>query len=315
VTARASKLVGGRDRRKWRDLATPEGVPLAVRVGDSGKRIKAFLLDAFIIYCSLLIAHVVFMEMMGGSERGMGIEFFQLSQFLLLNFYFVFFELRWQGATPGKRATGLRVIDRSGGPLSAQAVVARNLVRDIELVLPIVILVDPDGFWPGAPKAVAIVASIWAILCALMPLFNRDRLRIGDLVAGTIVITEPKTVLLPDLGATPVAHYAADPAQPADPAVQPVAAATFSFSEAQLDVYGVYELQVLERVLREQSNNVQALDIVCDKVKRKIGWPNNQWHVPSEVFLTDFYRAMRAHLERQMLFGKRRENKHDTTSK
>lgn len=312
MSARTYQLVEGRDRRRWRDIATPEGVPLTVRVGDAGKRIRGFLLDGFIIYCTLLIAHVVFMEMMGGAGQGMGPAFFQLSQFLLLNFYFVFFELRWQGATPGKRTVGLRVIDRRGGPLTAQAVVARNLVRDIELVLPLVILVNPDAFWPGAPSAVAVIASLWAIFCALMPVLNRDRLRIGDLVAGTLVIDEPKMVLLPDLGV--VEEPAAAPQVPAARAPGQSVPAAFTFTDAQLDAYGIYELQVLERLLREQVDNLEALEVVCEKVKHKIGWPAQTWQVPAQTFLTDFYRAMRAHLEREMLFGKRRENKYDNTS-
>ena len=63
-----------------------------------------------------------------------------LLSFALRSFYFIFFELRWQGATPGKRALGLRVIDRKGGRLKPEAVFARNLMREVEMFLPISLL-------------------------------------------------------------------------------------------------------------------------------------------------------------------------------
>jgi hypothetical protein len=65
-------------------------------------------------------------------------------------------------------------------------------------------------------------------------LFNKDRLRIGDLLAGTWVVSIPKRQLASDISAAmaPRAQW-------------------LSFTPEQLDAYGVYELQTLERVLRE----------------------------------------------------------------
>jgi len=65
---------------------------------------------------------------------------------------------------------------------------------------------------------------------ALLPLWNRQRLRIGDLVAGTMVVQTPAGALLDEVGAD---------------------ADAVAFTPAQLDVYGVYELQVLEGLLRD----------------------------------------------------------------
>ena len=53
--------------------------------------------------------------------------------FVVRNAYFLIFELKWGGVTPGKRMAGLRVIDRRGGPLLPSAVVARNLTRQAEI--------------------------------------------------------------------------------------------------------------------------------------------------------------------------------------
>src|SRR6185369_3579209 len=69
-----------------------------------------------------------------------------LGAFVLRNFWFIYFETGPRGATPGKRWFGLRVATRNGEPLSPDAVVARNLVRELELFLPLAALVyQPDG--------------------------------------------------------------------------------------------------------------------------------------------------------------------------
>src|SRR4051794_24385858 len=60
-----------------------------------------------------------------------------IGMFVLRNGYFIGFELRGRAATPGKRISGLRVIARDGGRLTADAVIARNLMREIEVFLPL----------------------------------------------------------------------------------------------------------------------------------------------------------------------------------
>ena len=58
------------------------------------------------------------------------------------NLYFIHFELSWHGATPGKRIVGIRVVDRRGGPLLPAAVIARNLTREIEIFIPLGVLIS-----------------------------------------------------------------------------------------------------------------------------------------------------------------------------
>jgi hypothetical protein len=110
-----------------------------------------------------------------------------------------------------------------------------------------------------------------------------------------MVVVEPRLVLLADLG---VAER---------PGLERLA-----FSGEQLAAYGVYELQVLERVLRQEPGQprVQALSAVADRIKRKIRWDPAMWSIEDERFLADFYAALRRHLEHRMLFGKRRRDKH-----
>src|SRR5262245_56553699 len=138
-----------------------------------------------------------------------------------------------------------------------------------------------------------------------MPLFNRDRLRVSDLIAGTRVVLHPRVVLMPDL------VDEAAPAPTAAPSVAaPAGAAIHAFNEAQLSIYGIYELQILEGVLRGSPTDAahrEAVQAVAEKVRAKIGYQGNV--VDDERFLREFYVAQRAHLEQRMLFGQRREDK------
>ena len=77
--------------------------------------------------------------------------FVTILAFLIINFYFSFFEIRWQGQTPGKRQVGIRVIDSRGGQLDTNAILARNLVRELEVWTPLRFLLLNRMVWPDAP--------------------------------------------------------------------------------------------------------------------------------------------------------------------
>jgi hypothetical protein len=178
-------------------------------------------------------------------------------------------------------------------------VLSRNLTRDLEVWIPLVALFAPEALFGEAPGWVRLLGGLWLFALALMPLFNRHRARLGDLIAGTVVVLEPTAMLLPDL-----AHE-----QPAPWVREKPAAVAFEFTQQQLDIYGIEELHVLEEVLRRDQSSPELLDDICERIKRKIGWDQRQWQVPSEPFLRAFYTAQRARLEQTMLFGKRRERK------
>ena len=199
-----------------------------------------------------------------------------LAVFLVRTFYFAFFELSWQGQTPGKRRLGIRAVDARGGPLTAEAIIARTLTRELELFLPVAALFAPQLLFPGAPAWAGLAAAVWMLVFGALPLFNRDRLRVGDLVAGTVVVRTPGVVLLEDLAVARAREAREEPA----------------FTEAQLDVYGVYELQVLEGVLRSGgAGHHEAVRTVAEKIREKIGWTGSVRD--DEVFLQAFYAALR----------------------
>ncbi len=288
--------------RGERRILTPEGVPLIFHLAERGERVAAVMIDLVIMLIALIVFVLAFaLSLTQFGINGVAVGLTILVSFLIRSFYFIFFELRWQGQTPGKRALGIRVIDRKGGYLRPDAVFSRNLLREVELFLPLT-LVFGVGIG-GSSGLVYLLTLGWVALCLLLPFFNKDRLRAGDLVAGTWVVKAPKALLLPDV--------AAEATRPKGSAV--VLDPEFPFTRAQLEIYGIYELQTLEEVLRQkgpQSSETQRE--VAKRIQRKIDWPDQDRLSAPEVerFLKAFYAALRAHLETRMLFGERRENKY-----
>ncbi len=296
----------GADARA-RQIVTPEGVALAFTLAGAGDRAAAFVLDLLFMIVGIIVLAI----MVGLAGGGPWMEAFLLiAAFVIRNFYFVVQETKWQGLTLGKRIVGIRVVDARGGQLEAGAILARNLIREIEVWQPLAFLIAGGQLWPDAPTWAKIVSGLWLFVFLLMPLFNRDRLRIGDMLGGTRVVVQPKPLLLPDL---------------ADAAVMPSmfpmgwthaeSKPMFPFKPEQLDHYGIYELQVLEGVLRGDAStmaHVEAMSTVAQKIHLKINYHVAVRSHQYERFLRDFYTALRAHLEKKMLFGQRREDKHAT---
>ncbi len=86
----------------------------------------------------------------------------------------------------------------------------------------------------------------------------------------------------------------------------------YVFTVNQLDAYGIHELRTLEAVPRQNGPSVsEAHEMVCERIRLKIGWPESDTPVDAVRFLEIFYAALKARLENRMLFGHRREDKHD----
>jgi uncharacterized RDD family membrane protein YckC len=144
------------------NIGTPEGVELRLPVAGLASRSLAWLIDATIKFAVFVVASI-FLQLM--QEFGGGLML--ISAFLLLWMYNVLFEVLNHGATPGKRALGLKVMNANGTPVGWSGSLIRNLIRFIDCL-------------PGC----------YAFGCVSV-LVTQNFQRLGDLAAGTIVVYQP----------------------------------------------------------------------------------------------------------------------------
>jgi len=269
-----------------RSFVTPEGVDLQLELGSAGARAAAFMLDAFLMLVILILVTIAVAYLIEGGKSQILEILWLVGFFVLRNGWFVLFEISGRGATPGKMALGLRVVARDGAPLTGGAVIARNAMREIEVFLPLSFL-GYQASQNAADAFLVIFALLWTGIFLFFPLMNRDRLRIGDLVGGTWVVQTVRTKLGADIGADEV-----------------IARPRRTFTDGALDLYGVYELQTLEEVLR--LGRPEAIATVAAAVRTKAALDDDGDDLG---FLTDYYRALCVRLERGMMLGRRRDNK------
>jgi uncharacterized RDD family membrane protein YckC len=267
-----------------RSFITPEGVDLKLELASAGSRAAAFLIDLILMTVILVAVTLAFLFMAVPGTGQVLTILWLIGFFILRNGWFSLFEMGSRGATPGKRLMGLRVVARDGARLTGAAVIARNAMREIEVFLPLSFLAQQAGAGT-ANTFLTIFSLLWSGIFLFFPLMNRDRLRIGDLVAGTWVVQLQKKALSPDL-------------------VQDSAQRRRTFSQAALNLYGIYELQTLEEVLRNEQPN--AVATVARTIRDKAGLDDDG---DDYAFLSDYYAALCAHLESQLIVGRRREDK------
>ena len=151
-------------------VETPEHVRLDYVLADIGSRAAALAVDLLILVGSLMVLFLI-SSRIGALNDALG-AWFAGPMFFVLVFlaqwgYFMLFEALWGGRTPGKRALGIRVVHTGGEPLTFHGSVLRNLIRIVDLQ-------------PG-PSGMA------GAVCILI---NRRAQRLGDLVAGTVVVRD-----------------------------------------------------------------------------------------------------------------------------
>ncbi|MDJ0598636.1 MAG: RDD family protein [Crocosphaera sp.] len=157
-------------------IETPESVELEFTLAGIGNRVYAFVIDSIIL--GLIITILLIFAALSFLNTGLISNIFGIPQnqaflwILAIQFfiifvtyvgYFVCFETLWQGETPGKRYVKIRVIQDNGRPINLQQATLRALLRPID-----------DLFFLG----------IFFII------FGQQEKRIGDWVAGTIIIQE-----------------------------------------------------------------------------------------------------------------------------
>lgn len=286
-----------REARMIRDFRPPEGVVLNFQVAGLGARFGAQFLDILLTFflvfgimvllAVLEIASLTFLTTLGA-----------LLFFFMRAPYYILTEILWNGQTLGKRISKLRVVSADGRTLRPYSVTVRNLMKEMEVFVPgtALFMIQGLGFFE------AIILLVWITVLLAVPLTNRRRQRLGDMIAGTYVIYQPKTVLMPDMAQ-------ATPAPQED---------RFTFLAHQLDHYGAFELQTLEKVLQTDTskysqpmrerhrNNVTS---IVEKIRSKIEFTDPVPPQDHEAFMRAFYRAQRQHLETRQLFGDAREDK------
>lgn len=148
-------------------VETPENVRLAFRLAGPGSRAGAYAVDLGIrvaaLYAIVTATSIVLIPL---AETGLPMGVYLVVAFVLEWGYGCLFEAFWNGQTPGKRAFGLRVINTEGYAIGFYEAMLRNLLRAADFV--------PLFYGAGF-----LVASS-----------TRRMQRIGDLVAGTMVIRE-----------------------------------------------------------------------------------------------------------------------------
>jgi uncharacterized RDD family membrane protein YckC len=155
-------------------IDTPEQVGVHYSVAGLGSRFVAVLLDQLIIGAVYLVLGVLFVVMMaaiGASKKFDTLTMWFVAVLVFVVFvvtwgYFALFEAYWHGQTPGKRVMQLRVIKDSGRQITLFEALARNLLRFVDYL--------PSAYLIG----------VITMLC------NKRSKRVGDFVAGTIVVHE-----------------------------------------------------------------------------------------------------------------------------
>lgn len=274
-------------------LIAPEGAVLEFALGTVGERIVAYGIDIaismFVLFALVMIGAVT--TSITASEHVLAL--LVIGIFVVRHGYFLFFEMRYQGSTPGKRLLGLRVVSRDGTQLGLDAIVARNVMRDLEVLLPLVLLGAPEAAIGRAPAWLAYPAIAWLLLVALLPFLTKERTRVGDLLAGTVVVRVPKAALVRD-----EARGTRGPLQ---------------FSREHLAVYGEHELETLATLLRAfeaERADEDDLRTVALTIARRIGFQGDEPARSPAAFLRAFYRDQRKELERALVLGRRIANKH-----
>jgi uncharacterized RDD family membrane protein YckC len=152
-------------------IRTPENIELSFALAGPGSRAAAYFIDLMIMSAAgqmlinlLAFALVALSRTMGVTSELWISAIAALLAFALYNGYFILLEWLWNGQTPGKRLLHIRVIKRGGFALRFFDTLLRNLLRAIDFL--------PLFYGVGLTSL----------------LLSRDSQRLGDLVAGTLVV-------------------------------------------------------------------------------------------------------------------------------
>jgi uncharacterized RDD family membrane protein YckC len=177
-------------------IDTPENVTFGYEIAGIGSRFLAAFVDAIllgivegIIFGTLMAVMLIFEPVINNDLEIWIAAAFSIVGFIFFWGYHSFFEILWNGQTPGKRLAGVRVIRLDGTPVAATEILIRNLIRIFDFL--------PLAYGVG-------VVTMFV---------NLNSRRLGDLAAGTIVVHDHRPVSLKELSTWHVASGTALEAQ------------------------------------------------------------------------------------------------------
>lgn len=148
-------------------VVTPENVELSFELAGLTARFAAWLIDFLIMMVALMVT-VMIVSVIGIVSQGLAYALIIVIAFVIQQGYFIFFELKTGGSTPGKRVMKIRVIQDTGVKTTFYHSFLRNILR----------------FMDSTPFLVLHLAG------GLVAFFHPLNRRLGDAVAGTIVVRE-----------------------------------------------------------------------------------------------------------------------------
>jgi uncharacterized RDD family membrane protein YckC len=158
-------------------MVTPEAVPLEFQTANVGSRILAYVIDMAVVVAGIF-AGLFVVALLGQATDVVVPDWVAITIVLVLLpswwlGYFVAFETLWRGRTLGKAALGLRVVTTEGAPVRFRHAAIRALLGLVDF---------------------AIASGFFAVMFILL---TRDNQRLGDLVAGTLVLRERSGLAAP----------------------------------------------------------------------------------------------------------------------
>lgn len=165
----------------WEDqevvtIETPENLELRLPLAGIGPRFLALFIDmaiqgiaSFLLMFASFMLLGIFAGIEGQADEFLFKMIFIIALITMLAIYLgypFFFELLWNGQTPGKRWIGIRVVNKDGLPLGIKEVALRNLFRMVD-------------YFPS-----------YGFVGLVSFLGTKHQQRIGDVVAATVVVRE-----------------------------------------------------------------------------------------------------------------------------
>ncbi len=239
-------------------IDTPEQIPLSFPLAGIGSRFLAVLFDSLLQFVGFAALFVFAALVVGGTAAIWPGAWTWTAAILWLLFftlyygYFAFFEALWNGQTPGKRYFQLRVIKETGQPITVYEAISRNLLRAVDQL--------------PAVYAVGILSVF----------FSKQNQRLGDFVAGTVVVHEkPLADVKPGWETGPAA-----------------AAALYNAARLSLDELHLIETFLQRRYELDLTVRRQAASQIAEQMGRKLGFARAQ-RTSDETFLEELAREKR----------------------